>query len=130
MFIFCLAGLYTAIYQYVLSKPSVAELTLEDPAEAFEDLRDRNDLRMLLNHQQFMCEGFNGSGITASSGGGKVGGVGPRRRSGKAKAKGKLGPPADKVWVEKYRRELKIASVGAIILGATGLLTMGIASIQ
>ncbi|KNZ80207.1 Histone acetyltransferase type B catalytic subunit [Termitomyces sp. J132] len=41
--------LYKAIYQYTLSRPNIAELTLEDPAEAFEDLRDRNDLRMLFN---------------------------------------------------------------------------------
>lgn len=32
----------------MLSLPSVAELTVEDPAEAFEDLRDRCDLRYLV----------------------------------------------------------------------------------
>ncbi|TFY74100.1 hypothetical protein EWM64_g9912, partial [Hericium alpestre] len=52
------AGLYNAIYNYVLAQPSIAELTIEDPAEAFEDLRDRNDLKMLLGHEQFMREGF------------------------------------------------------------------------
>jgi histone acetyltransferase 1 len=31
-----------------LSRTDVAELTVEDPAEAFEDLRDRNDLRYLV----------------------------------------------------------------------------------
>lgn len=30
------------------SRDDVAELTVEDPAEAFEDLRDRNDLRFLV----------------------------------------------------------------------------------
>jgi len=35
-----------------------------------------------------------------------------------SESEGKMGPPADKVWVEKYRRELKIANVGVIILGA------------
>ncbi len=32
----------------MLERPDVAELTVEDPAEAFEDLRDRNDLRFLV----------------------------------------------------------------------------------
>ena len=44
-----IAALYNAIYNYVLSQTQIAELTVEDPAEAFEDLRDRNDLRMLLD---------------------------------------------------------------------------------
>ncbi|TDL27661.1 histone acetyltransferase type B catalytic subunit [Rickenella mellea] len=88
------SALYTAIYQYVLDQSRIAELTVEDPAEAFEDLRDRNDLRMLLHHKQFICEGFgaeplNGMIIKTS--------------------KGKLGPPAEKGWVEKWRRDLKIA---------------------
>ena len=42
------AALYSAVFQHVLSRPDVAELTVEDPAEAFEDLRDRNDLRYLV----------------------------------------------------------------------------------
>ena len=32
----------------MLGRAEVAELTVEDPAEAFEDLRDRNDLRWLV----------------------------------------------------------------------------------
>ncbi|CAK9787123.1 histone acetyltransferase type B [Cutaneotrichosporon oleaginosum] len=40
--------LYSALFDYMLSRPDVAELTVEDPAEAFEDLRDRNDLRFLV----------------------------------------------------------------------------------
>ncbi|KAG6845691.1 hypothetical protein H0H87_004952 [Tephrocybe sp. NHM501043] len=92
--------------------PNIAELTVEDPAEAFEDLRDRNDLRMLLSHRQFMEEGF-GSG-SVSSGGGRVGGVGRSGKSGRGgkdvtSAKGKMGPPSDKPWLEKWRCELKIA---------------------
>ncbi|WRT65548.1 histone acetyltransferase type B catalytic subunit [Kwoniella shivajii] len=39
--------LYSALFSSMLSRPEVAELTVEDPAEAFEDLRDRNDLRFL-----------------------------------------------------------------------------------
>ncbi|WVN85811.1 histone acetyltransferase type B catalytic subunit [Cryptococcus depauperatus CBS 7841] len=40
--------LYSALFQHMLARPEVAELTVEDPAEAFEDLRDRNDLRFLV----------------------------------------------------------------------------------
>ncbi|KAF8232288.1 histone acetyltransferase type B catalytic subunit, partial [Tricholoma matsutake] len=104
--------LYKAIYQYVLLHPAVAELTVEDPAEAFEDLRDRNDLKMLLSNERFLEEGF-GSG-SVSYGGGRVGGIGRGGKSGQGGqgttvAKGKMGPPTDKVWVEKWRCGLKIA---------------------
>ncbi|KAL0947489.1 hypothetical protein HGRIS_013592 [Hohenbuehelia grisea] len=104
--------LYKAIYEYVLAQPTISELTVEDPAEAFEDLRDRNDLKMLLSNARFMEEAFGGS--TISHGGGRVGGVGKGGRSGRGGAgikpsTGKLGPPADKAWVEKWRKELKVA---------------------
>jgi len=58
-------------------------------------MRDRNDLRMLFNHEQFMREGFSDSGITASSGGGKVGG-GDQETVWESESEGKMGPPADK----------------------------------
>jgi histone acetyltransferase 1 len=107
-----LAALYTAIYEYVLLQPRISELTVEDPAEAFEDLRDRMDLRMLLDNVKFMEEGFGDSNVM-SSGGGKVGGVKPGRRSGRSTSnrKGKIIPPADKIWLEKWRVQLKIAGV-------------------
>lgn len=101
------SGLYQAIYNYVLSKPMISELTVEDPAEAFEDLRDRNDLKMLLSHEQFMREAFGEKGAGVSSGGGRV----ARKKadtSGK-KGKGRLIPPADRAWAEKWRKDLKIA---------------------
>ncbi|KAL4065245.1 acyl-CoA N-acyltransferase [Scleroderma citrinum] len=105
--------LYTAIYNYVLSRPSVSELTVEDPAEAFEDLRDRNDLRMLLAHEQFMQEGFGDSSLTGSHGGGRVVKMRSRVRaqaiSSGSKGRGKMGPPVDKAWAEKWRKDLKIA---------------------
>lgn len=105
--------LYTAIYNDTLSRLSVSELTVEDPAEAFEDLRDRNDLRMLLAHEQFMQEGFGGSNLTSSHGGGRVVKGKSRARtqaiSGKGKGKGKMGPPLDKAWAERWRKDLKIA---------------------
>ncbi|KAL1410315.1 histone acetyltransferase 1 [Vanrija albida] len=40
--------LYSAVFAHMRSRDDVAELTVEDPAEAFEDLRDRNDLRFLV----------------------------------------------------------------------------------
>jgi len=85
-------------------------LTVEDPAEAFEDLRDKNDLEMLLSNEQFMEEAFGGKAAV-----GRVGGIGRARKSGRGGeqvlGKGKLTPPADKVWVERWRKDLKIAGV-------------------
>ncbi|KAG9126419.1 histone acetyltransferase 1 [Ceratobasidium sp. 392] len=84
------SALYGAIYQLSLAREDVVELTVEDPSEAFEDLRDRNDLKMLLSlektatQQAFMHEGEGTSG--------------------------KFGPPMDKQWAEKWRKDLKIAS--------------------
>lgn len=109
-----LAELYKAIYQHILSQPNTAELTVEDPAEAFEDLRDRNDLRMLLSNRQFMEEGFGSEAVTHDGGRvGRVGRAGKSQRGGKDTiiAKGKMGPPSDKVWLEKWRNDLKIAGV-------------------
>uniref|UniRef100_A0A8H7Y2N6 Histone acetyltransferase type B catalytic subunit n=1 Tax=Psilocybe cubensis TaxID=181762 RepID=A0A8H7Y2N6_PSICU len=97
--------LYKAIYQYILKNPVIAELTVEDPAEAFEDLRDKNDLEMLLSNERFIEEAF-----------GAQDSVGGTRRARKSLhggehglEKGKLIPPADKVWSEKWRKDLKIA---------------------
>ena len=87
----------------MLSKPNIAELTVEDPAEAFEDLRDRNDLRMLLGLDKFIAEGFGDSSVAG----------GPDRH-GKGKGKkrqGKMGPPVERAWAEKWRANLKIAGV-------------------
>jgi histone acetyltransferase 1 len=113
-----LAALYKAIYEYVLSKPSISELTVEDPAEAFEDLRDRNDLGMLLGHTAFMSEGFGDGAV--SHGGGRVKRTTARKAAqGRTKGKatgGKLGPPADRAWLERWRKDLKIAGVRISIL--------------
>ncbi|ELU44911.1 histone acetyltransferase type B catalytic subunit [Rhizoctonia solani AG-1 IA] len=43
------SALYNAIYQFSLGRDEVVELTVEDPSEAFEDLRDRNDMKRLLS---------------------------------------------------------------------------------
>lgn len=40
--------LYSALFEHMVSRDDVTELTVEDPAEAFEDLRDRNDLCFLV----------------------------------------------------------------------------------
>ncbi|KAI9569009.1 acyl-CoA N-acyltransferase [Boletus coccyginus] len=107
--------LYTAIYNFVVLRPDVSELTVEDPAEAFEDLRDRNDLRILLANEQFINEGFGAQSATASHGGGRVQKARSRLRSvpqsdsGDMKGRGKIGPPIDRAWSEKWRKDLKIA---------------------
>jgi histone acetyltransferase 1 len=62
------AGLYRAIYDYVLKSPDISELTVEDPSEDFEDLRDRCDLRMLLCHKKFMKEAYAGKKILSTEG--------------------------------------------------------------
>lgn len=41
------AQLYNALYDYAQTLDIISELTVEDPSEAFEDLRDRNDLLRL-----------------------------------------------------------------------------------
>ncbi|OAV86244.1 hypothetical protein PTTG_04068 [Puccinia triticina 1-1 BBBD Race 1] len=45
--------LYSQIFQYLLTRPEVAELTLEDPSESFEDLRDKEDLKLLFENKVF-----------------------------------------------------------------------------
>ncbi|WVF66901.1 histone acetyltransferase type B catalytic subunit [Kwoniella sp. CBS 6097] len=76
--------LYSTLFSNMLSRPEVAELTVEDPAEAFEDLRDRNDLRFLTSvgvpeDPMFLV------------------GVGEDQRSARAE------------WEDKIRRKYKIA---------------------
>ncbi|KAL0577366.1 histone acetyltransferase 1 [Marasmius crinis-equi] len=95
--------LYKAIYNYAVSHPHIGELTVEDPAEAFEDLRDKNDLKMLLSNEAFMKEAFGEDAV--SHGGGRVGKVGKALKP----KKGKIGPPVEKGWAEKWRVKLKIA---------------------
>ena len=125
-----LAELYNAIYAHIVLRPDVAELTVEDPAEAFEDLRDRNDLKMLLSNAQFMQEGFGSDGVGGgvSHGGGKVikgKSRGVNVNAGRVgRGKGKMGPPAEKGWVEKWRKDLKIAGVSMSGLSMLTILTI------
>ncbi len=84
-----LAQLYSTLFQHLLNRPDVAELTVEDPAEAFEDLRDRNDLRYLIRkgvvEDPLFLDGV-GSGIR-----------GPRAK-----------------WEMEVRKKHKIAQVGEV----------------
>ena len=92
-----------ALHQHVMASPSIAELTIEDPSEACEDLRDKTDLRFLLNLADFVKEAYG------DEEGGEEKGKGEGK--GKAVMNGKLVPPVDKAWVETWRQKLKIATV-------------------
>ena len=59
---------------------------------------------MLLGLKQFMEEGFGTNGSST------VGKVGPIRRT-RSSSGGKMGPPMNKAWAEKWRVQLKIAGV-------------------
>jgi histone acetyltransferase 1 len=82
-----------------MQRKDVAELTVEDPMESFEDLRDKNDLIMLLSHKQFMKEAFASDIANDSM---------------PYNLQGQIGPPADRAWAEKWRKDLKLADVGAL----------------
>jgi hypothetical protein len=88
------AMLYSTLYSHVLARPEVAELTVEDPAEAFEDLRDRNDLRHLVADGIEQDPKFlDGVGVSAR---------GPRAK-----------------WEAEKRKGYKIAQVGWTTDGLT-----------
>jgi len=81
-----IAHLYATLFASVQTRPEVAELTVEDPAEAFEDLRDRNDLRFLVKEGIMDDPRF-------------LEGVGTGSRGTRAK------------WENEVRRKYKIAQV-------------------
>ncbi|KAG2214276.1 hypothetical protein INT47_000832 [Mucor saturninus] len=45
--------LYQTIYDIFKARPEICEITVEDPNEEFSDMRDKNDIRYLLNHGAF-----------------------------------------------------------------------------
>ncbi|KAJ2558953.1 histone acetyltransferase 1 [Coemansia sp. RSA 1933] len=45
--------LYRFIHALVLRTPEYVDLTVEDPSESFDDMRDRNDMRLLLDRHAF-----------------------------------------------------------------------------
>ena len=51
----------SSVYQSLLSDPLVFEITVEDPSEAFDDLRDLNDLAFLRTQPEFEKLRINGS---------------------------------------------------------------------
>ena len=57
-------------------------------------------------------EGFQGNG----NGNGVLVGVGRRRGGGRGGGGGKMGPPVERAWAEKWRVELKLASVSFLFL--------------
>ena len=75
-------ALYTTVYDQIRSRPAVSELTVEDPSEDFDRLRDGNDLRRLLDPGGFVET---------------------------AKAAGKLHAPVDAKWIESQRLDHKLA---------------------
>jgi histone acetyltransferase 1 len=75
-------ALYTTVYDQIRKRSSVSELTVEDPSEDFDRLRDGNDLRRLLAPGGFVET---------------------------AKKQGKLHAPLDAEWIEAQRLEHKLA---------------------
>jgi hypothetical protein len=45
--------LYQTIYEIFRSRKEICEITVEDPNEEFSDMRDKNDIRYLLEHEAF-----------------------------------------------------------------------------
>ncbi len=95
------AQLYSALYSYILTLPQVSELTIEDPSEAFEDLRDRNDLKRL--RKLLVLDPASKSGIGKGKGKGVEMGVIAK------------GAPVDKIWMEERRKEGKYAKVSGVV---------------
>jgi histone acetyltransferase 1 len=52
---------YNAIFDFYLAEPQTIEITVEDPNEAFDDLRDLNDLFRLRNIPEFTALRINPS---------------------------------------------------------------------
>jgi len=49
------ARFYSSIFQYYVANPQTVEITVEDPNEAFDDLRDLNDLIYLRSLPEFQA---------------------------------------------------------------------------
>lgn len=80
------AELYNEVVKIALSKDNVSELTIEDPSEAFDKLRDTNDLKRLLSPD----DGF-------------------LQRAREYVKGGALQAPIDKTWSELERKRHKVA---------------------
>ncbi|PWZ02346.1 histone acetyltransferase type B catalytic subunit [Testicularia cyperi] len=75
-------ALYNTVYDEILKRPTVTELTVEEPSEEFDRLRDGNDLRRLLAPGGFVAT---------------------------AKSSNQLHAPVDAKWSEQQRLAKKIA---------------------
>lgn len=53
------ARLYSAVFAHLQSDPQTVEITVEDPNEAFDDLRDLNDLKYLRSLPEFQALEIN-----------------------------------------------------------------------
>lgn len=80
------AEMYNEVVKIALKRENVSELTIEDPSEAFDKLRDTNDLKRLLSPD----DGF-------------------LQRAKEHVKGGALQAPIDKTWSELERRRHKIA---------------------
>jgi len=45
--------LYASLYNEFCSRKEIREMTVEDPNEEFSDLRDKNDMRLLISKKVF-----------------------------------------------------------------------------
>lgn len=84
------ARFYNAIFDFYLAEPQTLEITVEDPNEAFDDLRDLNDLARLRTYPDFTKLRMN-SEVTIRS-------RGPAPKN-----------IADAAEVDRLRRRFKIA---------------------
>lgn len=80
------AELYNQVVKLASQRDNVYELTIEDPSEAFDKLRDVNDFKRLMSAE----DGF-------------------LQRAGEYVKGGALKPPIDRIWSEKERVKHKIA---------------------
>lgn len=98
--------MYSTLYStLVLPDPLVVELTIEDPSEAFEDLRDVCDLRYIYKDILRSASATNGKAKSSE-------GDWPTLLDGGVLAAG--GAAATRAWGEKKRREGKFASVSPL----------------
>ncbi|KAL7416218.1 acyl-CoA N-acyltransferase [Mrakia frigida] len=100
------SALYSTVYStLILPDPRIVELTIEDPSEAFEDLRDVCDLRTI--HRQILLSTAKGNSSTSA----EEGEGWENALEGDAVLKGGKGWVVAELraWGEKRRREGKFA---------------------
>jgi histone acetyltransferase 1 len=82
---------YEAIFGFCFNYPQTVEITVEDPNESFDDLRDLNDLKLLRNMSEFVSLRINNDVTVGKKG---------RLPTGKI---------VDLIAIEALRRKTKIA---------------------